>query len=121
MLSDTDPGRPEDETERRGPRRRVLLTGLVAHLDLGVSFRCTIRDRSASGARLKLPDGIVVPTDFWLIDVAEGLAYAAKTIWRRYPEIGVSLADPIDLKKRLDDELTQRRLRALWIEVAPRR
>jgi hypothetical protein len=32
---------------------------------------------------------------FWLIEVAEGLAYTASTVWRRYMEVGVSLADPI--------------------------
>jgi hypothetical protein len=119
-MSDADSGQAGDGGERRAPRRRVLLTGLAAYPDLSVSFRCTIRDRSANGARLKLPEGLVVPPIFWMIDVAEGLAYEATAIWRRYPEVGVTLADPIDLQHP-ERDLMQRRLRALWIEVAPRR
>ena len=98
----------------------MLLTGLVAYNDLGISFRCAIRDRSASGARIKIPENIVVPNQFWLIDVGEGVAYEATAVWRRYPEVGVALADPIALQHP-ERDLIQRRLRALWIEIAPRR
>lgn len=119
-MSDAPPAQSSDESDRRKPRRRVLLTAIVAHLDLGVSFRCAIRDRSESGARLKLPDGITAPPEFWMIDVAEGRAHSATTIWRRYPEIGVALGPPTDLKPHTL-EGPARRLRALWIEAAPRR
>lgn len=98
----------------------MLLTAVVAYLDLSVSYRCAIRDRSDAGARLKLPDGLIVPQTFWMIDVAAGLAYEATTVWRRYPEVGVALAPPFDLKST-GLEGMQRRLRALWVEAAPRR
>jgi hypothetical protein len=132
--------RPPQRLGRRAARQRVLLTALVAYDQVGISFRCTIHDRSASGARLKLPAGMVVPDQLWVVDVADGVAYQATTIWRRYPNVGVSLTDPADLKlpfpkhgKRLavalgspgdaeplsrDDQL--RRLRDLWIEVMGR-
>jgi hypothetical protein len=106
--------------DRRAPRHRVLLTGVVAHDDLGVSFRCSIRDRSSQGARLRLPDGILAPSEFRMIDVAEGYAYEATTKWRRYPELGVALANPINLRTAWFDGW-QRQLRALWLEAAPRR
>jgi hypothetical protein len=98
----------------------VLFGGLVAYPDLGVSFRCAIRDCTETGARLKLPDGMVVPGRFWVIETNEGLAHDAVPIWRRYPEVGVSFTDAIDLS-RAGEELLQRQLRALWIEIAPRR
>jgi hypothetical protein len=53
----------------------VLLTGLVAYDHVSISFRCTIHDRSVSGARLKLPDGMLVPDQIWVVEVADGLAY----------------------------------------------
>jgi hypothetical protein len=109
-----------DGAERREPRHRVLLTGVVAHHDLGVSFRCAIRDRSSLGARLKLPPGLLAPGLFSLIEVAEGYAYEATAVWRAYPEVGVSLANPINLRTAWFDG-AQRRLRALWLEAAPRR
>jgi hypothetical protein len=132
--------RPHQRQDRRAPRQRALLTALVAYDQVSISFRCTIYDRSPSGARLKLPDGMLVPNQLWVVDVADGLAYPATTVWRRYPNVGVTLADPVDLKqlfpdskKRLtialgstgdveplsrDDQL--RRLRDLWIEVKGR-
>jgi hypothetical protein len=107
---------------------------------VGISFRCTIHDRSVSGARLQLPYGIVVPDQIWLVDVADGLAYHATTVWRRCPNVGVTLTDPVDLKlpfpesgerlavalgypgdgQRLSRDDQLRRLRNLWIEVLGR-
>jgi hypothetical protein len=107
----------QDEGDRRAPRRRVLLTGLVVHTNFSISFRCAIRDRSATGARLRLPGGNMVPPQFWLIEVAEGRAYEATAVWRHYPDVGVTLGAPIDLKPpTLDPDL--RRLRTLWVAVA---
>ena len=57
-----------EQLERREPRR-VLQTALAGYPYLGISFRCAIRDRSASGVRLRLPEGPVVPPEFWLIEV----------------------------------------------------
>ncbi len=119
-MSDADKEPPSDGEHRRADRRRVLQTAMVVYPDLRISFRCAIRDRSAIGARLKLPEGILAPPRFWLIDAAEGVAHDATTIWRRDPEAGVSLADPIDLKEPGHD-LLQRQLHALWLEISPRR
>lgn len=121
QMTDQSAGGSPGGPDRRAPRRRVLLTAVVAYPDLSISYRCAIRDRSDSGARLKLPDGLVVPPQFWMIDVASGLAYEATTVWRRYPEVGVALASPLDLKPDVLPAGPQRRLRALWAEAAPRR
>ena len=129
--------RPDQRQDRRAARQRVLLTGLVAYDQMNISFRCAIRNRSPSGAQLKLPNGMVVPDRFWLIDVGEGSAYNATAVWRRYPNVGVTLADPLDLKhafpesgKRFAVALAGRRgeerplhdpelrgLRDLWIAI----
>ena len=66
------PAAAPEQIERREPRRRVPQTALAGYADLGISFRCVVRDRSASGARLKLPEGLIVPREFWFIDVAAG-------------------------------------------------
>ena len=116
-MTASDPVEDTDGSERRTPRRRVLQTAVIAYVDFSVSFRCTIRDRSDRGARLKVPAGIIPPPQFWMIEVATGVAYAASPVWRRYPEIGVTLADPIDLKIARPDAL-HRYLRGLWTAVA---
>jgi hypothetical protein len=83
---------------------------------------------------------MVVPDQIWVVDVVDGLAHQATTIWRLCPNIGVTLTDPVDptLPFResgtrlavapgypgdveppsLDDQL--RRLGDLWIEVLGR-
>lgn len=79
-------------------------------------FRCGVHDVSDGGARLKLPEGILLPTQFWLIASSAGMAYEAETVWRRYPGVGVSVGEPLDLH----DPTTRnaRRLRALWMSVS---
>ncbi|MDR3510288.1 MAG: hypothetical protein P4L73_01520 [Caulobacteraceae bacterium] len=98
----------------------MLLTAVVAYPDLSVSYRCAIRDRSEGGARLKLPDGLLLPHRFWMIDVASGVAFEAEAVWRRYPEVGVTLTGGLDLKSQTLVG-PERRLHALWVEAAPRR
>jgi hypothetical protein len=117
MVGTTEPPAPGEK--RDWPRRRVLLTGLIANDDLSVSFRCAIRNRSEPGANLRLPKGQTAPDAFWLIEVQEGKAYRATAIWKTLPDIGVTLADPVDLHSPTED-LFQHRLRALWLEAAPR-
>ncbi|HEX4180891.1 MAG TPA: hypothetical protein VHY32_08875 [Caulobacteraceae bacterium] len=100
---------------RLSPRRRVLLSALVVKPDFGGIFRCGVHDVSDNGARLKIPGGLLLPAEFWLIATSSGLAYEAKTIWRGYPNVGVSVGEPIDLH----DPTTRvgRRLRTLWMSV----
>lgn len=101
--------------QRRSPRRRVLLSALVVKSDFGGIFRCGVHNVSDNGARLKIPGGLLLPAEFWLIATSSGLAYEAKTVWRGYPNVGVSVGEPIDLH----DPTTRaaRRLRSLWMSV----
>jgi hypothetical protein len=101
--------------QRASPRRRVLLSALVVKSDFSGMYRCGVHDVSDNGARLKIPSGILLPSDFWLIATSAGLAYEAKTVWRGYPNVGVSVGEPMDLQ----DPTTRagRKLRALWMSV----
>jgi hypothetical protein len=101
--------------QRRSPRRRVLLGALVVKTDLSGMFRCGVHEVSDHGARLKIPSGLLLPADFWLVATSAGLAYEAKTVWRGYPNVGVSVGDPMDLH----DPMTRvaRKLRVLWMSV----
>jgi len=101
--------------QRVSPRRRVLLGALVVKPDFSGMFRCGVHNVSDHGARLKIPGGLLLPSDFWLVATSAGLAYEARTIWRCYPGVGVSVGDPVDLH----DPTTRsgRRLRTLWMSV----
>ena len=112
---DASPYKVKGEDQRRAPRQRVLRSALVAHPDFNITFRCGIRDVSGEGARLKAPPGLLIPSDFLLIDITSGKAYEARTAWRRYPYVGVAIRTPMDLA-----EPTTRmggRLRTLWLGV----
>jgi hypothetical protein len=102
--------------QRASPRRRVLLSALVVQPDFGGLFRCGVHDVSDNGARLKVPEGLLLPAQFWLVATSSGLAYEAETVWRRYPHVGVSVGEPIDLHDPTNR--AGRRLRILWMSVA---
>jgi hypothetical protein len=99
--------------KRSGSRRRVLLTALIVNREFNATFRCQVRDVSDQGARLNIPESFLVPVGFWLIAVSSGLAYGAKLAWRRYPNVGVSLGEPVDLNEPISR--LGRQLRSLWI------
>lgn len=111
-MSYSDSAHSEDH--RRAPRHKVLLGCMVAFNDLSISFRCSMRDRSETGARLRLPGGMLIPDAFWLIDLQGGKAAEATIAWRAYPEIGVALGPEVDLRAELKGS-EHRRLKALWM------
>jgi hypothetical protein len=114
-ADDASPYKLKGEDQRRTPRQRVLLSALVVHPDFNITFRCGIRDVSSEGARLKAPTGLLIPSDFLLVDIAAGKAYEAITAWRRYPYVGVAIRNPMDLAD--PPSRLARRLRTLWLGV----
>ena len=114
-----DPAQPfgQRAEEKRGShRRRVLLTALIVDQGFGNVVRCCVSDVSEHGARLKVPDGMILPSTFWLVAVSAGIAYQATTVWRRFPTAGVSVAEPIDLTEPAAGAGHQ--LRLLWLAAA---
>ena len=78
------------DEHRSEPRRRVLLTGKIV-LDTGGVIDCTIRDRSNSGARLKVASVIGIPDKFALL-IGTDERHAANVTWRKQGELGVHFA-----------------------------
>jgi hypothetical protein len=79
------------EDKRSHQRRRVLKDGRVLLAGSKVTYDCAIRDLSDTGARIRLKsDSIMLPEQFELALVAEGLAYPADRKWRRGREYGVA-------------------------------
>ncbi len=109
------PFRPLDQDKRGAQRRRVLLSAMVVNREFNSIFRCQIRDVSDRGARLTIPESFLVPVGFWLIAISSGMAYEASLAWRRYPNAGVSLGEPIDLGEAASG--MGRKLRAVWINA----
>ncbi|MFI4976343.1 MAG: PilZ domain-containing protein [Caulobacterales bacterium] len=106
--------RPKDR--RASPRRVVQLSAVIVTNDFKGAIHCRVQNLSQGGAGLRVPECLVLPSTFWLIVVPEGQAYAATTAWRRFPNVGVSLGEPVDLHEATTT--AARTLRTLWLAVA---
>jgi hypothetical protein len=109
MTSDELPPLTEN---RAKPRRRVVL-GAVAVLGGGnMSFKCRIRDLSADGARIVVPDGQVLPSEIYLINLRDQIAHRAHVVWTRGIESGLNLNASIDLATSTDPSVAF--LKSIW-------
>ncbi len=107
---------PEDQRKSRRPR--VLLAGRLIYGEAAMTIDCTIRDRTESGARLKLSGPAVLPPKMTLIEIGSGVAHECEISWRRFPEIGVSFLSSTSLEKVAEPELL--RLRRMWQDARAR-
>jgi hypothetical protein len=78
-----------DENKRGAPRRRVLKGAVVASNDRRSTLRCTVRDLSATGARLEVRGSVTVPDTFLLIIELDGLEAHCEVVRRKGLEIAV--------------------------------
>jgi hypothetical protein len=85
----------KDGDGRGSPRRRVLKAGIAASNDRRLTVRCTVRDISETGARLRIEGSMTVPDTFELIIELDGLEAPCQAVWRKGGEVGVKfLAAP---------------------------
>ena len=76
------------QTDRRGsPRESVRLTATLTYGRTSVA--CTIRNISATGASVLLPDGKDVPDEVTLAIVGKPVRYPARVVWRLSPLIAL--------------------------------
>lgn len=106
------------ENKRRAPRRRALLSGKIAYHNGSFTIPCTIRDISDIGARVRIAEGQVLPTQVFLIDVREGCAYDSVTKWQSRPDAGLEFRQKIKLDSNCPEEY--RYLRRILIDASPR-
>ena len=103
------------DEQRRSGRPRVLLAARLIYGETAMTIDCTIRDRTESGARLKLSGQAVLPPKMTLIEIASGMAHECEITWRRFPEIGVSFLSSTSLGTKVDAEGPELgRLRRIW-------
>ena len=88
-------------SENRGEhRRRVLWSGLVFVPQTHSTIDCTIRDLSATGARIRVRAETPLPTKFLLADITNQAAYEVQCVRRNDLELGVKLLRPVQLENR---------------------
>jgi len=104
--------------DRKAPRTRVLLTGLIVYGGGAFSCDCKFRSLSSSGARIVLAQLAQFPDRFFLINVREGVAYNSTVVWSKGLELGVEITETISLTAKSNH--TVERLKQLWLAKAPR-
>jgi hypothetical protein len=83
-----------DRELRCQARRRTLKGGIIAFHGRHATLACTVRDISATGARLRVDASQSVPDGFDLIIELDGLEAPCRVVWRHDKEIGVIFTSP---------------------------
>ena len=110
---DSDPPMAE---RRPKPRSRVLLSGIVVHGDGAYSFDCSFRNLSETGARVTMGKNVQFPSEFFLINVRDRVAYDCKIAWNKGGEVGVAFKATVALSAVTDPALSY--LKKLWLAKA---
>jgi hypothetical protein len=102
--------------QRKAPRKKVLLTGKVIYGDGAYVLDCTIRDISATGARITLAQGRSIPETAYLLDMVNRVAYDAVVVSERAGGFGLKFRKTLRLAEVTAPEL--RYLKRIWLECA---
>jgi hypothetical protein len=113
-----DKSLPPPAERRPKSRKRVLLTGIVTYAEGAFSFDCTLRNLSETGARIAIGKNMQFPSDFYLINVRDRVAYDAKLVWNNSAEVGVTFKSTMPLAGISDPKLSF--LKRLWMAKAAR-
>jgi hypothetical protein len=84
---------------------------------LGLWADCTIRDLSASGAKIDLSQLVKLPPRFLLIHLAEGVAFEVVLKWRRGDLAGMAFEKRHNLAEPTEPRLEP--ARAAWVALMP--
>jgi hypothetical protein len=85
--------------ERRRPRRRALMQGLVVHSGGRFSFPCTIKDISDTGIRILFAAGSAVPSQIEVINRSSGMVYHCDVVWTTNTAAGLKFRATYDMKE----------------------
>lgn len=90
-----------DENKRQAQRQKVLKSARIL-LDDWRTMDCSIRDLSATGAKIACPSTVNIPDVFRLVTMSDNQIRPAKVTWRRESTIGIHFtgeAKPSALRK----------------------
>ena len=99
------------DEKREAPRQRTYLGGRVVQDD-GISFACVIRNVSVTGAMIEVPQMMVLPDTWTLLDMKNAVAHRVCVSWRQETRLGVRIEDSFDLTGIVAEPL--RHVQRLW-------
>lgn len=88
-LSDLSGSANDSAENRRASRRKVLKGAVAAFNDRYCSIACTVRDISATGARIRTDGSVSIPDTFELIIDLDGFEVDCEVVWRKDRDLGV--------------------------------
>ncbi len=114
-----EPDTPTPADEKRGAmRQRVLLSGKVVYSEADLTMDCTIRDLSATGARVRLLSPVILPSKIWLIELRSGTAFQCELARRNVPDFGLRFLRTVKLARNDDPDFKM--LRRIWVDCTAR-
>lgn len=90
---------------RPPPRRRVLLGGLITYAQGTHCFSCSIRDFSETGARISMKSRHALPSQIFLINLRDRVAYECRTKWSKGEDAGLAIEKAMPLDEIDDSKL----------------
>ena len=94
--------------KRTKPRRRVAKAAKIAYGDYVFVRDCSVRDLSATGARLTTKDAHEVPDEFQLVLMTDRLIRKSRVVWRRGDDLGITFdGEARDVMHDPDPRLSQ--------------
>lgn len=84
------------EEKRQSPRHRTLKAGKIMFGKNTGVFDCTIKNVNETGAMVKLPSTIGIPSRVFLYVESEDQRYPAEVVWRTETEIGLKYTGPAE-------------------------
>ncbi len=85
----------DNPKERRtSPRRRILKGAIATFQDRRFTVACTVRDLSATGARLRVEGSVPAPDKFVLVIEADHSEADCEVVSRKGKDIGVRFVSP---------------------------
>ncbi len=80
---------------RRGERVRALLRARIIFNNMNSTIDCTIKNISATGAKIALANTVSVPADFDLEVPQRGRTFRARIVWRDAEALGVTFIEGV--------------------------
>lgn len=116
MVESTETG-SLSSNRRPASRRRVLLPGLIVYGHGAFTQDCKFRNLSDAGARLLVSNVLQLPSRFHVINIRDGVAYDARSVWNSGSEIGIKIDSVVPFSQKPSP--LNRRLKELWLAKAP--
>jgi hypothetical protein len=96
-----DSDEPPIADRRPERRQKVLLAGVIAYDQGRHSFKCSIKDVTPGGARIKSSAPLpTLPPEVYLINLKTRLIHRARVTWTTEKEAGLELMASVDPEKR---------------------